>query len=348
MCRNRMVRVHLLIGLFFAISPSLANPVPDDTLLFSKPEMWDNLNGTAGEPLSLYDVYLAAPQKFRVAILFDPLATSDGWDSTGKIHHINYEYYRPYQLEYKYSRINLPVSIAYGIAQSWEIELRRAFVTRSNAIGYTAESLLVPQPWHELTGTTKGFSDFSLRFRTKILGAQNKPIYLAAGIGLKLASSTEFDTAYQLPISPGSTDLFFGIYNAIKFSRFIIPSAITYSHTGRYLNSLRMGEIITYRIGLIAAINQLVDLNLSLRGFEITEESKSSNSPTSISLATGVTDKIIDFSPQGISKTTAEFGLTTKLSGLRTILFGGLVADVRGRRTFNNGIATTFSLQIEF
>ena len=338
----------LLIFLFLAIGLSFANPIPGDTSLFPKPEIWDNLNGTAGEPVSLYDIYLVAHHKIRTAILFDPISTSDGWDSTGKTYHFNYEYHwRHPPFGFNYSRINMPISIAYGISRSLEIELRRAFVSRSKTIGYSTESLLV-QPIRELSGNTKGLGDFSVRIRTKILGEQDKPVYLAAGVGIKLTSSAEFDANYSLPISPGSTDIFFGIYNVIKLGRFNFPSALTYSHTGRYLNGLPIGEIITYRIGLIAEVHRFADLNFSLKGYEITDESKTINAPAQLNLSSGITDKIIEISPQGISKTTAEVGLTIKIPKIPAALSGGVIADLRGKRTYEDDISSIFSMQIGF
>jgi hypothetical protein len=346
---KRLVWFYILIGLFLAIGLTYADPLPvPDTS--SMPQVWDNLNGTAGEPVSLYDIYLVAPQKIRTTILFDPITTSYGLDSTGKTYHFVYYKYlgRHPQLEFKYFRINMPISIAYGISRSLEIEFRRAYLYRSKTIGYLPESLLVKQPFRELRGNTNGLGDFSVRLRTKILGEPDKPLYMALGIGMKFASSAEFDTTYYLPISPGSTDLFFGIYNAIRFGRLIIPSAVTYSHTGRYLNGLPIGEIITYRIGLIAEIHRFADLNFSLKGYEITDESKPIISPANLNLVSGITDKIIEISPQGISKTTAEIGLSIKIPKIRAAISGGIITDLRGKRTYYDDISSIFSMQIGF
>jgi hypothetical protein len=339
-----MCVLRYLIFVFFAIGLSFANPVPDTSPM---PNFWDNLYGTAGEPLSLYDIYLVGPRQLRTTILFDQIRTANYWDSNGNIDDLGSLFTRIHSPKI-YTRTNMPISIAYGISRSLEIEFRRAFVSRSRIVSYLPESILVKEPYWERRDNTNGLGDFSLRLRTKILGEPDKPLYLAAGVGIKFASSAEFDTTYYLPISPGSTDMFFGIYNAIKLGRFTFPSVLTYSHTGRYLNGLSIGEIITYRIGLIVDIHRLVDLNLSLRGYEITDESKRNNTPANIYLSSGITDKIIEISPEGISKTTAEVGLSIKIPKIRATLSSGILADLRGRRTYQEDISAVFSLQIGF
>jgi len=344
MSYKRLVRFYLLISLFLAIGLFYANPLPDTSPM---PNCWDNLYSTAGEPLSLYDIYLAGPGKLKTAILFDQIKTANYWDSNGNIDDLGSLFPRIHSPKI-YTRTNMPVSIAYGISRSLEIEVRRAFVTRSRIVSYLPESLLVKEPYWQRYETTNGLGDISLRLRTKILGEQDKPFYVALGIGIKFASSAEFDTTYHLPISPGSTDLFFGIYNAVKLGKFTFPVAVTYSHTGRYLNILPMGEIITYRIGLIIDIHRFVDLNYSLKGYEITEESKTVAVTEGINMSSGIGDKIPEMFPQGISKTTAELGLSVKIPKFRTAISGGIITDLRGRRTYNDDISSIFTMQIGF
>ncbi|MDH5684325.1 MAG: hypothetical protein OEZ20_07670, partial [candidate division WOR-3 bacterium] len=334
-----------LIGMFFAIGLSFANPVPDINDTLPKSEVWDNLFGTAGEPLFLYDIYLVGPKDFRTVILFDPINTESYWDSLGK-KQPDLPLYR-ISVVNRYSRINLPVSFAYGISRFFEIEFRRAFVTRSSLRTYfpLPESMLVQRA---IRDNTEGLGDFSVRIRTKILGEQDKPLYLATGAGLKIPTSPELDVSQHLPLNPGSIDIFFGIYNVIKIGPIKFPNALTYSHTGRYHNGLSIGELITYRFGLIAKIFRLADLNLSLKGFEITEESEPADVNNSISMSSGITDKITEISPQGISKTTAEFGLSIKIPKIQAILSGGVSADLRGKRTYKDDISSIFSLQLGF
>ncbi|MEO0092645.1 MAG: hypothetical protein ABIK67_00085 [candidate division WOR-3 bacterium] len=337
----RCWRISILIYFCFLwfVGPVSANPIPDTSPL---PKVWDNLYGTAGEPLSLYDVYLVAPQKLRIALLFDPVRTTNYWNADGKSDNLGslFSFIHSPKI---YSRSNLPFSIAYGIAQSFEIEFRRAFVSRSRIIPYLPESLLVEPYWNRYE-TTKGLGDISLRLRVKILGEQTKFFYFATGIGIKFASSAEFKQTDDLPISPGSTDIFFGIYNAIKLGRFILPSFCTYSHTGRYQSTMPMGEIITYRIGLIANIHRFLDFNFNLQGYEITKQSGLSYRY----LTVGTFDKSAVIIPQEVHKTQIGWGLTVRGFKLPAVISLGLAYDLRGKKTFKNTFSANASLQIDF
>jgi hypothetical protein len=345
--RLRMCFFKYLIGCIMTIGSAFADPVPAVPDTTSMPKIWDNLNGTAGEPLSLYDVYLVGSGNVRATVLLDPLRTTHYWDSTSNLINFGSVYYDFYPPKV-YSRINMPISIGYGITRSLEIEFRRAFVTRRKFNLFMPESLLgEKEKWIQWENAS-GMGDISFRLRTKILGAPDKLLYTALGVGIKFASSDEFEPNEDLPISPGSTDIFFGIYNAIKLGKFILPAAVTYSHTGRYLNSYPMGEIITYQIGLIAPIHRFVDFNLSLRGFAITPEAKSNITLVDPSLSSSIIDKTPEIIPQGISQTSAEVGLSLKILKIPIILSGGILSDLRGKRTFQEDIAAVFSLQVGF
>lgn len=205
---------------------------------------------------------------------------------------------------------------------------------------------MLVEPYWKRHETTGGLGDISVRLRTKLLGDPKKLFYLALGLGVKFASSAEFDTTHNLPISPGSTDIFGGLYNAIKIGRFTLPIALTYSHTGRYQTNLPIGEIITHHIGMVVNSHQLADLNLNLRGYEITSESNQAD--TLKKLSSSIRDKIDETSPQGISKTTAELSLNFKIPEIQTVLSVGIITDLKGKKTYKDNFSSIFSMQIGF
>ncbi|MDH5684623.1 MAG: hypothetical protein OEZ20_09190 [candidate division WOR-3 bacterium] len=302
-----MYRVQLkTLGLFliFLIELSLADPIPGPIL-----DVWDNLNGTAGEPLSPDDIYLVDEHKLRVAIHIDPISTTDFYNSNGtEISDSAFSYYR----------MNLPISFEYGIPGLFEIGFRMPYVLRNTA---------------RLRSNTGGWSDFSVRIRTRIYGDIDEPIYLALGGGIKFPTSQYEYVYYNLPLSYGSLDFFFGAYSMIRTGTLKYPIALTYSHTGRGREGDRIGEIITYRLGFVTDFGNFVDLNLGLKGYEITEENRTEVWP--------------DLPAQGISKTSVEASLIIRTIENRVNFSAGLLYDLRGKRSY---AASTpfFTMQVNF
>ncbi|MDH5187043.1 MAG: hypothetical protein OEW70_08285 [candidate division WOR-3 bacterium] len=292
------------LSLLLFISLVSANPVSGPL-----PEVWDNLNGTAGEPLSPYEIYLADELKLNITIHFEPISTRSYYDSISKtISDTAFDYFR----------INTPININYSIPNSFEIGLRIPYVVRISPMDRK---------------NTSGFSDFSLRVRKKIIGDKDSKIYFAIGGGVKFPTAGEVDYD-DLLLSYRSFDLFLGAYTMVKTGIIKYPIALTYSHTGRGMYSDRVGEIITYRVGLITDLGHLFDFNLGLKGYEIPEEGFSIHS----------------FSwraPHGSSKTSVEAGINIQSKENRLNFSAGIIHDLRGKRSYI-GTYPFFSMQVNF
>jgi hypothetical protein len=290
--------------LLFLAKPVPADPVPDP--LF---DIWDNINGTAGEPLSSNDIYLADEHKIRVSAEVETFNTSDFYDSTGT---------KISDSVFNYNRINLPISIEYGIPGLFEVGFRMPFVVRSSHYEY----------W----SNTSGWGDFSLRIRKRIYGEKDGRVYLALGGGIKFPTAKEVDIYDGLPLSYGSLDFFLGAYSIIRTGVIKYPIALTYSHTGRGQYGAPVSEIITYQLGFQTDFGNFVDLHIGLKGYEITNE---------------YSTEFDEYLPQGISKTSVEGDLVITTLENRVNFSAGLAYDLRGKRSYA-GISPVFSMQVNF
>lgn len=297
--------ITLALLLLFSTKLAPADPVPEPLH-----DVWDNINGTAGEPLSSNDIYLADEHKLRFSAEVEAFNTSDFYDSTGtKISDSVFTYYR----------INLPISIEYGIPGLFEVGFRVPFIVRNS----------IRQYWI----STSGWGDFSLRIRKKIHGEKDGRVYLALGGGIKFPTAREENIYNSLPLSYGSLDFFLGVYSIIRTGSVKYPIALTYSHTGRNQFGEPIGEIITYQLGFQTDFGNYVDLHLGLKGYEFTKES--------------ITIFFYERLPQGISKTSVEGDLVITTLENRVNFSAGIVYDLRGKRSYA-GISPIFSMLVNF
>ncbi|MDH5684622.1 MAG: hypothetical protein OEZ20_09185, partial [candidate division WOR-3 bacterium] len=288
-----MYRVQLKIfalSLLLFIKLASTNPVPGPI-----PDVWDNLNGTAGEALSPFDIYLVEEHKFRVSAQLDLISTNDYYDANSTIIRDS---------EFDYYRINLPITFEYGIPGLFEIGFRVPYIVRNNRrywIDYDYDRI-----------NASGWGDISARIRRVVYGNKDKLIYLALGGGIKFPTAQYDDYYYSIiPIlSQGSLDFFFGAYSVIKTDIVKYPIAITFSHTGRNRLDEQVGEIITYRVGLMTDLGHFIDFNLGLKGYEI-----------------------LDL-VEGNGKTSVEGNIIIRTIENRLNFSGGLVYDVRGIRSY--------------
>ncbi len=288
------------LSLLLFIKLISANPVPGPM-----PDIWDNLNGTAGEVLSPFDIYLVGEHKLRVTAHLDPLSTNDYYDSNGTIIRDS---------EFDYYRMNLPITFEYGIPGLFEIGFRVPYIVRNGRDFYM-----------DYSRNSIGLGDISLRIRKMVYGYIDELIYLAIGGGIKFPTARyEYIYHYTNPaFSQGSLDFFFGAYGVINTNIVKYPIAITFSHTGRNRLDEQVGEIITYRAGLMTDMDQFFDFNLGLKGYEI-----------------------IDLVTES-GKTSLEANVIIKTIDNRMNFSGGIVYDVRGTRSYASTYPF-FSMQVNF
>jgi hypothetical protein len=290
--------------LLFVIKLSFANPIPGPIY-----DVWDNINGTAGEELSPFGTYLVEEHKFRVSAQLDPISTSDFYDSNGTVIRDSvFDYYR----------INLPISFEYGIPELFEIGLRVPYIVR-NGRHYDIE--------YADGINASGWGDISVRIRKVVYGNKEKPIYFALGGGIKFPTARyEYNYYFTYPVlSQGSLDFFFGAYSVIKTDVVKYPIAITFSHTGRSRSDETVGEILTYRAGLMTDLgpNHFIDFSLGLKGYEI-----------------------IDWATES-GKTSVEANIIIRTTENRLNFSVGMVYDVRGIRAYI-GTYPFFSMLVNF
>lgn len=289
------------LSLLLLIKLISANPVPGPI-----DEIWDNLNGTAGEALSPFDIYLAEEYKFRVTTQLELISTNDYYDSNGTIIR---------ESDFDYYRINLPITFEYGVPKLFEIGFRVPYIVRNGRIrGADMEYYGV---------NSSGWGDISIRIRKMVYGSKDKPLFLALGGGIKFPTA-RYDYYSVNPIlSQGSLDFFFGAYSVIKTDIVRYPIAITFSHTGRNRFGELVGEIITYRAGLMTDLGHFLDFNLGLKGYEI-----------------------LDIA-EGNGKTSLEANIIIRTIENKLNFSGGLVYDIRGIRSYSNTYPF-FSMQVNF
>jgi hypothetical protein len=279
-----------------------ANPVPGPI-----PDIWDNLNGTAGEALSPFDIYLVEEHKYRVTAQLDPISTNNYYDSNGTIIR---------ESDFDYYRINLPITFEYGIPRFFEIAFRIPYIVRNQRRQNWID------PYYNYMNSS-GWGDISIRIRKMVYGNKNKPIFLALGGGIKFPTA-RYDYYSVNPIlSQGSLDFFFGAYSVIKTDVVRYPIAITFSHTERSRMGEQVGEIITYRAGLMTDLGHFLDFSLGFKGYEI-----------------------IDLVTES-GKTSLEANVIIKTIDNRMNFSGGIGYDIRG---INSYVSTYpfFSMQVNF
>lgn len=302
--------ITLALLLLFSAKLASADPIPGPM-----PDIWDNIDGTAGEALSPFDFYLAKEHKLRVSAQLDPISTNDFYDSTGALIRDSIG---------NYYRVNLPITFEYGIPGLFEVGFRVPYIVRSGG-GYWVSS--------------NGWGDISVRLRRKIYGEENDKVYLALGGGIKFPTSIFYFDYFggHQALSQGSLDFFLGAYSVFKTGVIKYPIAITFSHTGRSRYEDQIGEIITYRADLITELDSFTNLSIGLKGYEIIEENSGKTTTWYYTLDPA----------QGISKTSIEADLVFTTLENRVNFSAGIAYDLRGKRSYA-GTSPIFSMQVNF
>jgi hypothetical protein len=304
--------ITLALLLLFSTKLAPADPIPGPIL-----DVWDNINGTAGEALTPLDIYLTDERKARIMIQLDPLTTSDYYDSSGsEIRDSVFDYYR----------INIPISVEYGIPGLFEIGFRFPYLAIDRQTSYRS------------IFSSNGRGDFSIRIRKRVYGGKDDKVYLALGGGIKFPNGIESYYYSGSQLSYGSLDIFFGAYSMIRTGSVKYPIQFTYSHTGRGWEDDRVGDIITYRLGFLTDFGNFVDLSLGLKGYEIFDE----HTPIINNIFFGT-----DYPAQGISKTSLEANLIITTLENRVNFSAGIVYDLRGKRSYA-GTSPIFAVQVNF